>query len=79
MRTIRALSYGRPASWGRCFSLERKPGLVAVGERVRVVLADELGLTWCGLAECFGATPRQDGRTVYDFEKIGEASWLSRN
>jgi len=76
MRTIHAISYGRPATWGRCFTLVRKAGLCAVGERARVTLADEFGLTWRGLAECFGVTSRKDGRTVYDFEKVGDADWL---
>ena len=78
MRTIHAISYGKPVVWGRCFSLVRKPGLVSIGERARVTLADEFGLTWRGLAECFGVTPRKDGRTVYDFEKVGDAEWLKQ-
>ena len=76
MRTIHAISYGKPALWGRCFTLVRKAGLWAVGERARVTLVDEYGLTWRGLAECFGVTLRKDGRAVYDFEKVGDADWL---
>lgn len=82
MRRITAISYGKPTVWGRCFSIVRKPGLCDVGERVNVTLADELGLTWSGVAECFGVTPQSDGRTVrvvYDFEKVGDAKWLKRN
>ena len=78
VKNITAISYGRPAAWGRCFTIVRKEGLCAVGERARVTLADEFGLTWRGLAECFGATRRPDGRTAYDFEKIGEADWMKK-
>ena len=78
MKSVRAISYGRPASWGRCFSLEKKAGLFEVGEKVRATLADESGLSWCGIAECFGVTARPDGRAVYDFEKIGDAAWLKK-
>ena len=77
-RNIRAVSYGRPTVWGRCFSIVRRDGLCAVGERARVTLADEYGLTWSGLAKCFGATRRPDGRTVYDFEKVGDAEWMRK-
>ena len=76
MRNIKAISYGKPAVWGRCFSIVRKAGLCSVGERARVTLGDEYGLTWRGLAECFGVTPGKDGRTLYDFEKVGDADWL---
>ena len=78
MRIIRAISYGKPINWGRCFTIVRKAGLVAVGERARVTLADEAGLVWAGVAECFGATPGKGGRTVYDFEKVGDAEWLKQ-
>lgn len=81
MRIIRAISYGKPINWGRCFTIVRKAGLVAVGERARVILADEAGLVWAGVAECFGVTPQSDGRAVrvvYDFEKVGDAEWLKQ-
>ena len=77
MKTIRAISYGRPATWGRCFSLEKKAGLFDVGERVRATLADEAGLVWSGVAECFGVTERGK-RAIYDFEKVGDAAWLKQ-
>ena len=78
MRTIRALSRGRPSNWGRCFSLEKRAGLFQVGEKVHATLADEAGLVWCGIAECFGVTVKGN-RAIYDFEKVGDAKWLSRN
>jgi len=74
MKTIVARRYGRPANWGRCFSVVREPGLCDVGERVNVTLADKFGSLWRGVAECFCVTPQSDGRTVravYDFEKLG--------
>ncbi len=78
MRTVRAMSYGRPASWGRSLSLEKKGGLLEVGEKVRATLADESGLGWYGIAECFGVTAKGE-RAIYDFEKIGDAQWLKQN
>ena len=78
MKSVRALSYGRPATWGRCFSLEKKAGLFEIGEKVRATLADESGLVWCGIAECFGVTAKGE-RAIYDFEKIGDAQWLKQN
>ncbi len=78
MKTLTAISRGRPWTWGRCFTVVLGPGRYAVGDRARATIAEEDGLTWHGLAECFCATPRQDGRTVYDFEKVKEATWMKR-
>ena len=78
MKTVRAISYGRPATWGRCFSLKKKTGLFEIGEKVRATLADESGLVWSGVAECFGVTLEGD-MSIYDFEKIGDAQWLKQN
>ena len=71
IKAIVARRYGRPSNWGRCFSLERAAGRFAVGDTVRVVLADDFGIEWRGLALCFGVTQRPGGRAVYDFEKLG--------
>lgn len=78
MKTLTAVSHGRPVTWGRCFTITRGPGRYSAGERVRATIAEENGITWHGVAECFWTAPARNGRATYEFEKVKDAVWMRR-